>query len=177
MKTFILGLTVLFASSFMNAPKQVVEGEECSYLVELINNNQMAGANYEWVWKVTNPCPGNGKDETTLQDLSHWSLVPGCVTSADIVGAAYSTDGTNWTSMSTGIAVDPSQSVYTAPVIKFDRGINGDVPVYFELIVNKVFYVGTTQGVFKSGRNTGTYMDYNVAGMTCSTGGGVENPR
>src|SRR4051812_44688870 len=160
MKTFILGFTLL--ASFISAKAQ----DECRYDVQLVS----AGTNYEWIWKVTNPCPGNGKTDETLQDLSHWDLVPGCLTQADIVSVSYSMDMINWTSMSSTIAVDPSQSECPDPVLKFNKGLNGSIPVYFKLVVNKVFYMDLQWAVFKSGRYTGNYK-IQIPGMVCPPGG------
>ena len=170
MKTLFIGLTFLLASSFVKHPKQATT--DVYYQVDYIGTTQV-DANYEWVWKVTNPFPGSGKDGTTLQDLSHWSIDLGsCVTQADIVGAAYSMDGINWTSMSSTIAVDPSATCYGNAVMKFNFGLNDEVPTYYKLIVNRPFNGGYIPAVFKSGRYTGCYVS-TVWGLTCA----VEPPR
>lgn len=170
MKTLFISFVFVVASSFVNAPQKPTE--EIYYNVDFLSTTQV-GNNYEWVWKVTNPNPGNGRDGTTLQDLSHWSLILGtCVTQADLVGAAYSTDGINWHSLSANIAVDPSQNCFTQPVMKFNFGLNDEAPTYYKLIVNRPFALGYTPAVFKSGRYTGCYVS-TVQGLTCQ----VDPPR
>lgn len=164
MKTLIIGLTFLMATSFTNHPPKAKT--EIQYQVDLLSTT-LVNNNYEWVWKVANPYPGNGRDGTTLQDLSHWSLVLGsCVTQSDLVSAAYSTDGIHWISISANIAVDPSQTCYTQSVMKFNYGLNDYEPTYFKLIVNKNFSRGFIPAVFKSGRYTGCYIS-NVEGISC----------
>jgi len=170
MKTLLIGLTFLLATSFENHPKTTPV--DVYYQVDFLSTTQV-GTNYEWVWKVTNPFPGSGKDGTTLQDLSHWSIVLGsCVTQADLVSAAYSTDGMTWHSMSATIAVDPSQTCYTQPVMKFNFGLNDEQPTYYKLVVNRPFNGGYTPAVFKSGRFTGCYVG-SIWGITCE----VDPPR
>lgn len=170
MKTFLLGFVFLMVMSFENHPKTVPT--DVYYQVDYISTTQV-GSKYEWVWKVTNPFPGNGKNGTTLQDLSHWDLVLGsCITQADLVSAAYSNDGINWHTLPATIHVDPSQSCYTQPVMKFDIGLNDDEPTYYKLVVNRPLTQGYMPAVFKSGRNTGCYVG-TILGMTCD----VEPPR
>lgn len=173
MKTSLLAIIFIIASSFCMPPAKKQTAFFNYYNVELISN-QGSGTSYDWVWKVTNPAPGNGLNGT-LQDLSHWSLVLSpCVTQNDIVSASYSTDGLTWNTLSSTIAVDPSQNCYTAPVLKFNVGFPGTTTMYYRLTVNRAFSSGMTQAVFKSGKNTGCYVGM-VEAMTCPTddGGGV----
>ncbi len=170
MKTLIICLSFILASSFDHKPQKIKT--DIFYDVDLMSTTQV-GNTYEWIWRVTNPYPGSGRDGTTLQDLSHWSLILGsCVTQSDIVGAAYSTDGMTWHTLAATLAVDPSQTCYTQPVMKFNFGLNDVAPTYYKLIVNRYFAAGFSPAVFKSGRYTGCYIA-NIMGITCA----AEPPR
>jgi hypothetical protein len=126
------------------------------YNAQLISTQQV-GTNYEWVWSVTNPNPGNGTNGT-MQDLSHWSLaISNLVSLQDIVSVAYSTDGINWISLPVSFAIDKSQECYQGTVLKFDHGTTGGDPMYYQLVVNKEFTTGYTTANFKSGSKTGCY--------------------
>ena len=166
MKTLIIGLALFTTSSFVNHPQHQTKAKALDgYSVELLSNTQV-GDNYEWVWKVVNPNPGSGKD-CTLQDLSHWDLILGsCVSQSDLVGAAYSTDGLNWSALPATIAVDPSLTCYFSPVMKFDQGLDGSAVSYFKLIVNKPFSRGSTSAVFKSGKALPCYTGA-IEGIAC----------
>jgi hypothetical protein len=120
-------------------------------------STQPTGANYEWVWSVTNPNPGNGTNGT-MQNLSHWSLaISDMITVNDIVSVAYSTDGINWSSLPVSFAIDKSQECYTGTVLKFDRGTIGGAPTYYKLVVNRDLPMGYSTTNFKSGQRTGCY--------------------
>lgn len=126
------------------------------YDAQLVSSQQV-GANYEWVWSVTNLNPGNGTDGT-MQNLSHWSLaISDLVTLQDIVSVAYSTDGINWTNLPVSFAIDKSQECYQGTVLKFDHGTSGSAPMYYQLVVNKEFTTGYATANFKSGNTTGCY--------------------
>ena len=172
MKMLIAGISfsayVVFTSFVSLAPKKApVCG---TYAVDLISN-QSAGANYEWVWSVTNPNPGNGSN-CTLQNLSHWSLIPSaCLSQANIVSAAYSLDGVSWIDLPAVLAVDPSNPCYTGQVLKFDYGTAASAPTYYKLVVSENFAAGFVGSTFKSGSKTGchTYGDL-VIGPNCGSG-------
>jgi hypothetical protein len=109
MKSLLIALSFVVASSFTTSPVHQTTKFDEFYTVELVSTTAV-GSNYEWVWKVSNPDPGNGLNGT-LQDLSHWGLIlPSCVSQTDIVSAAYSKDNSNWIALSSTIAVDPSQA-------------------------------------------------------------------
>jgi hypothetical protein len=139
------------------------------YNAQLISSQQ-AGTNYEWVWSVTNPNPGNGTNGT-LQNLSHWSLaISDLVALQDIVSVAYSTDGINWVSLPVSFAIDKSQECYRGTVLKFDHGTSGSEPMYYQLVLNKDFTTGYTTANFKSGNTTGCY-NGTVLGIGAPSGG------
>jgi hypothetical protein len=171
MKTLIVGLALFTTSSFVNHTKPEAKAKAIDgYSVTLLSNG-IANGNYEWIWQVVNPNPGNGRDGT-LQDLSHWDLALGsCVTQNDLVGAAYSTDGINWHALPAIIAKDPSISVSCWPteVMKFDQGLDGSAVTYFKLIVNKPFTRGGTMAVFKSGKALPCY-SAGIDGIACEEG-------
>lgn len=110
------------------------------YVITLESITQV-GSNYEWVWSVYNPNPGNGSNGT-VQNLSHWDINLGqCATMDDVVGAAYSADGVNWTTFEPTYEEDQSIlnncSLLTGPVLKFDFGTSGGDKSYYKLIVSK----------------------------------------
>jgi hypothetical protein len=118
-----------------------------------------------FVWTITNPNPGNGSG-TTLQDLSHWSFVPGCPGNngleqnwSDIIKAEYSYDnGATWTLISPTpvLAPDPSQTCSSANVFKFNVGTNGSTPTLYKLVVMGNYAQDNNNfAVFKSGGRTG----------------------
>lgn len=173
MKMLIAGLSfsayVIFTSFVSLAPKKA---PVCGvYDVQLVST-QSAGASFEWVWSVTNPNPGSGTDCSTLQNLSHWSLIlPACISQGNIVSAAYSLDGVSWINLPAVIAVDPSNSCYTGAVLKFDYGTSGSAPTYYKLTVTDNYSAGFVTATFKSGSKTGchTYGDL-VIGPNCGSG-------
>jgi hypothetical protein len=123
--------------------KQPVPPAVCNsnaYLVTLESRSQI-GSNWEWIWSVKNPNPGNGTNGTS-QDMSHWGMQFGtCLEWADIIGAAYSADGTTWTAFTPSYQVDPSQSCVTTPVLKFNLGTSGSAKSYYKLIISKNYSV------------------------------------
>jgi hypothetical protein len=123
--------------------------------------------NYEWVWSIQNPRPGNGND-STIQDLSHWDMaLGGCLEFTDVVGAATSTDGVNWVSFQPTYQVDKSLKPLNAGnVIKFDVGTSGNAITYYKLIIVPDLFVDQQAiSYYKSGQKTG-------AGMQCFPGPG-----
>jgi hypothetical protein len=152
--TFVLGMTAFRpAPETVKPTKHFYSGEYNAQLV----STQGTGANYEWVWTVTNPNPGNGTNGT-LQNLSHWSLaISDRITLNDIVEVAYSTDGQTWISLPVSLAIDKSQECYLGTVLKFDYGTSGGAPTWYKLVVNKDFPTGYSTANFKSGSKTGCY--------------------
>lgn len=137
-------------------PQAKSEITTAEYDAQLVSSQQV-GLNYEWVWSVTNPNPGNGNNGT-LQNLSHWSLaISDLVTLQDIVSVAYSNDGVNWINLPVSFAIDKSQECYRGTVLKFDHGTSGTAPTYYQLVVNRELTTGYTMANFKSGNNTGCY--------------------
>lgn len=159
-----IGFTSFVSNS---ARKTLSEG----YTVTLQSNSQDPEGNYEWVWAVTNPNPGNGTNGT-LQDLSHWALIlPSCVGQSNIRATAYSTDGISWQPLNASIGVDPSQNCYTGPVLKFDVGTSGSSTTYYKLTVDSYYNSGFVTGVFKSGKRTGCYTSADlIIGPSCDGG-------
>ena len=168
MKTIVTCFILLFASSFVNRPLETDTEDPVIYDVQLVSNTP-DGSIFEWVWAVTNPVPGNGKDGT-LQDLSHWGLaISSAVLPQDIVSGAYSTDGITWHPTTVSMGVDPSQNCYTEPVVKFNIGTHSDEMMQYKLVLNQDFGAGSTEAVFKSGKTTGCYVGM-VEGPTDGSG-------
>lgn len=139
------------------------------YIVELVSHDQV-GNNWEWVWSVKNSNPGNGK-RGTVQDLSHWGINLGdgnCNYSSEIVGAAYSSNGTNWTTFNPTIKIDPSQSCMTSPVLKFDFGTTGSSKSFYKLIVSNENAAGNVSAYYKSGTNTGCGI-FGIESIVCGS--------
>jgi hypothetical protein len=142
-----------------------------AYTVTLESHIQIGG-NWEWIWSVQNPNPGNGKNGT-VQNLSHWGMELGnCVNWTAVVGAAYSSDGLTWTDFAPSYQRDPSQVCMTTSLLKFDFGTSGNAKSYYRLVVNQDFTEGPVQGYYKSGVNTGccTFTFMGISGC----GGPVE---
>ena len=161
----------------LRPPRQMGPCEPNAYLVTLVSsNNEVATANgtvYEWIWTVQNPAPGNGMNGTT-QDMSHWGFpLNACVDATTVVGAAYSTDGTNWNSFTPDIQVDPSQPCMTSPVLKFNYGTSGGAPTYYRVYTSVPYEIDeAAQAYYKSGSNTGCCV-FGFDGMGCGGDGGV----
>src|SRR5690606_4315820 len=80
-----------------------------AYTVLLESRTPVDGG-WEWIWSVQNPNPGNGNNGTA-QDLSHWGMTFGdCFIASSMVSAAYSGNGTDWTSFTPTYQPDGSQS-------------------------------------------------------------------
>lgn len=130
------------------------------YDIVLVSKTQLSDGNWEWIWTIENKNPGNGTDGST-QNLSHWDLVPGsCLSIDDIDSAAYSADGTNWTTFKPNIEQDPSIEntcgINTGNVLKFDLGTDGTNKSYYKLVINKNYAVDNNATLYyKSGNNTG----------------------
>jgi hypothetical protein len=134
------------------------------------------GVQTTFIWSITNPRPGNGKDGT-LQNLSHWTFIPGCAGDqgleqnwSDITGAEYSTDGQTWNVIdpTPTLQPDPSQTCSSANVFKFDQGTTGAATTYYKLTVLGNYGTEKNTAVFKSGANTGC-CTREVDGIGCKT--------
>ena len=122
------------------------------YLYKITDNGD---GTYTWEWRVRNLNPGNGTGGT-VQDLSHWDISLGdCVTIADVVSGATSTDGVTWNPFTPKFEVDKSQSCFTDKILKFDLGTTGTNISYYRLTINKNVSHTAVMGIYKSGANTG----------------------
>jgi len=136
-----------------------------AYSITLIGPTQV-GENWDWVWAITNPNPGNGSNGT-VQDLSHWDMdFASCLDWTSVVGAAHSDDGIHWTSFTPSLEVDASAPCTNGPVLKFDFGTNGSRTSYYRLTLNHNYQQGVTPGYYKSGRKTGCIPFYFI-GISC----------
>ncbi len=136
-----------------------------AYIVKLESKTQV-GSNWEWIWSVQNPNPGNGKNGT-VQDLSHWGMQFGnCFLLSSVVDAAYSGDGITWTSFIPVYQVDPSQTCMNTQVMKFDFGTTGSAKSYYKLVVREDYPADLVTGYYKSGNNTGC-CTFGVIGISC----------
>jgi hypothetical protein len=135
--------------------QQPVSTSAVPYNVSLLQKKDNGDDTYTWIWKITNPNPGNGENGT-VQDLSHWGFSLGnCANIEDLVSASTSTDGVNWSSFKADYKIDRSQDCYNEPLLKFDFGTSGAVSSYFRVIVSKNFKVEKRTAIYKSGKNTG----------------------
>jgi hypothetical protein len=128
-------------------------------------------------WRVTNPCPGNGKNGS-LQNLSHWSFTPSecLMTNPGAVISAWidtsSGNGSAWVQVPVPpIAPDPS-GCSSVPVMKFNYGTKGSKTSYYRLVLagtqNSFWVSGLTTIYFKSGTNTGCCdLPNSPAGVGC----------
>lgn len=133
-----------------------------SYSVSL--SRTFADGKTTFIWTIVNPNPGNGTG-STIQDLSHWSFVPGCSGDngleqnwSDIIKAEYSADGGNtWIQIlpTPELKPDPSQTCSNANVFKYDIGTTGSNPTKYKLVVAGNYAQGENFAVFKSGARTG----------------------
>ena len=126
-----------------------------AYVVTLESVTEVNG-NFEWVWSVRNPNPGNGTNGT-VQDLSHWGMQFGsCVVWEHVIAAATSRNGTTWTSFTPTYQSDPSQNCLTTPVLKFDVGTSGSAKTYYRITLSEDYDVAPAAfGYYKSGNRTG----------------------
>ena len=114
-----------------------------------------------FIWTITNPCPGNGQNGT-LQDLSHWVMVPGqCLVDnfADLVEVAYN-QGAGWIVFNPMPTLEPDQSMVnqgciTGNVLKFNAGTNGATPTSYRVILDGNWGTDNLSLFFKSGGITG----------------------
>lgn len=159
-----------------NHSSRIAETNACGAYTIALETITQVGSNYEWVWTVTNNNPGNGNNNT-YQDGSHWGMQFGsCFNWSSVVGAAYSPNGTSWTSFTPSYSVDPSQDCLTTAVLKFDYGTSGSAPSYYKLIVNASYEIGSQFGYYKSGQRTGC-CTFNFYGIGCPGGPGEVGER
>jgi hypothetical protein len=134
----------------------------------VLESHTLVGSDWEWIWSVQNSNPGNGNNGT-IQDLSNWGMQFGScfdIIMPFITGAAYSSDGINWTPFTPAYEVDPSQNCITTPVLKFDFGTTGSAKSYYKLILSQEFPVGNIYGYYKSGKVTGC-CTFEFSGVSC----------
>lgn len=156
--------------------ERIAQITACNNYIIALEDITPVGGNWEWVWSVTNPNPGNGNNGTT-QNLSHWGMQFGsCFLWSNVVGAAYSANGVNWTSFTPSYSVDPSQNCMTTPVLKFNYGTVGTTPTYYKLILNADYQPGYVPGYYKSGVRTGCCI-FNFNGVGCPGGPGEVGER
>jgi hypothetical protein len=130
-----------------------------------------------FVWKITNPNPGNGTG-TTIQNLSHWDFVANACDDpnkgleqnwSDVVAAYYTTDPSTWTQILPTPQIQPDPSIKactTADLVKFDHGTSGSTPTYYKLVLAGSWDKANTTAWFKSGANTGC-CSKTVEGVGC----------
>ncbi|MCD6064020.1 MAG: hypothetical protein K0R82_1931 [Flavipsychrobacter sp.] len=155
-------------TSLTGSVTAALDTSECTspYLI-VLESVTLVNGNYEWVWSIQNPNPGTGND-STVQDLSHWDIeLSNCLEFEEVVSAATSTDGVNWTSFQPTYQPDKTiKSVSSGDVIKFDVGTSGSAITYYKLVIIPDLHVdmqGTSY--YKSGQKTGV-------GMQCFPGPG-----
>ena len=148
--------------------KPVANTANCTgYLIELDRDVASMPGKTIFTWTITNPNPGNGS-KNTIQDLSHWSFVPGLCLEQNwqaIEAAAYryGTTGEFTGVPFTGYAVDdlrPDPSLknagcFSEDVFKFDIGTSGKTPTQYRIILDGVWGTADLNVWFKSGTNTG----------------------
>jgi hypothetical protein len=150
-----------------------VIGSNCSdYIVALTRTTDALTTIFTWT--ITNPAPGNGSNGT-LQNLSHWTFIPGCSGPDgleqnwnDIINAYWSPDGNTWNLITPipALTPDPSQTCTSANVFKFAQGTSGAAPTYYKLVLSGHYSVGDMTAFFKSGANTGC-CSKTVQGVGC----------
>lgn len=145
----------------------------CPYSITLATPVALNNGRWQWTWTVQNNNTGNGNGGT-VQNLSHWGFFPSaCFNLSAVVSAAYSTNGTSWTTFTPTIGRDPSSCVQS-DVFKFGAGTSGNAKTYYRLVLNQNFPVGTATGYYKSGINTGCGT-FTFPGIACGTGLGQED--
>lgn len=117
----------------------------------VLESRTLINGNWEWVWSIENLNPGNGNNGTA-QDLSNWGIRLGaCFNVSSLVGAAYSSNGTDWTEFTPSIQPEPSQNCLSTPVLKFDFGTTGTTKSWYRLTISEEYPVGNGLGYYKSG--------------------------
>src|SRR5690606_12835801 len=111
-------LSAVCETSSSNLKTASISSESTApYTVSLLAYNKDDGhGNFIWIWSVENPNPGNGQNGTA-QDLSHWGITLGpCAVLKNVVSAATSNNGKDWTSFTPSYKQDKSQGCYSEPV-------------------------------------------------------------
>jgi hypothetical protein len=130
----------------------------------ILESRTLTGGNWEWIWSVRNPNPGNGSNGTS-KNLSHWDIqFETCFNPSALMSGAYSSDGMNWINFSPSVERDPSQSCVTTPVLKFDFGTTGTAKSYYRLVLSQEYPVGNALAYYKAG--TGC-CSFNFPGIVC----------
>lgn len=133
----------------------------------ILESRTLIDGNWEWIWSVRNPNPGNGSNGTA-KDLSHWGMRLGvCINWSSITGAAYSGDGVEWTSFIPVNQSDPSEGCLTTPALKFDFGTTGIAKSYYRLVLNEEYQTGSAFAYYKAGQGC---CIFNFTGIACSSG-------
>jgi hypothetical protein len=133
----------------------------------VLESRTLVDGNWEWIWSVRNPNPGNGSNGTA-KNLSHWGMrLASCFNWASITDAGYSGDGAQWTSFTPVNQPDPSQSCLTTPTLKFDFGTIGSEKSYYRLVLSQEYPTGSVLAYYKSGQ---TCCTFNFTGIRCSSG-------
>ena len=156
-------------NSKMAPGKPAPVGGACNsnaYVITL-ESRTLVGSNWEWVWSIYNPNPGNGTNGTS-QDMSHWGMQFGpCFDWTHVVSAAHGSNGTDWTNFTPIYHVDPSQSCVTTPVLKFERGTSGTAKSWYKLVLNTNYSpTNTAPGYYKSGSRM-PCCTFNFTGIGC----------
>lgn len=112
-----------------------------------------------FTWTLVNTAPGNGKDGTTAQDLSHWDMQLCERAAQNIVSSTGSY-----------IAVDPSMPCVSGSILKFDYGTSGSTPTVYTLVLTGKYSIGSATGYFKAGTDCCTRT---FDGVSCVV---TENP-
>ncbi|MEP6700775.1 MAG: hypothetical protein ABJA85_05645 [Bacteroidota bacterium] len=135
----------------------------CSdYQVNLTVDKTTEPGHTIFIWSITNPCPGNGKNGS-LQDLSHWDFLPGqCLDDnwQDVLQASYKYGNGSWNIINPLPVIEPDPSLrkggcYGDDVFKFNQGTSGSTTTYYKLVLNGNWGTGNLDLYFKSGVNTG----------------------
>jgi hypothetical protein len=136
----------------------------------ILESRTNVNGNWEWVWSVRNPNPGNGTNGTA-KDLSHWGFqLADCVSMSTLIGAAYSSDGLQWTEFVPVNQADSGQDCMNTAVIKFDFGTTGTAKSYYRLTLSQEYPADNTLAYYKAGQACCTFT---FGGIGCS-GGPVE---
>jgi len=115
--------------------------------------------NWVYTWELENTNPGNGRNNGTYSELSHFSLIEPCFLDdfeEIFVSWSWSTDGVNWNMLSgnpiTNEGGNPNNWSCVHPsttVLKFDNGGNH---VWYRLVLNVNYQIGMVDGLLKGGQ-------------------------
>ena len=162
--------SAIFSTTLPSTGESSCAGPYTITLETVISNGD---GTYTWTWSAQNPNPGNGLNGT-LQNLSHWNITLGtCVTLEDVLSAATSPNGTDWTAFTATYEVDnsyntPNCNLTTVNVLKFNLGTSGSAKSYYRLTIDKNVAVDpAVTAYYKSGAAT-------KCGTFCFPGFGCE---